>query len=1059
MRALEMPFATLFACVVLAGPVRPSPGAEDASSAQRETAGQVTVIVSRDFEDYETGRYIVQKTWNPSWGKRYENVPVGFTVWTFKGEPAEFVWTDRIAHSGTRNIGIEQNVVAASYSIRVSVQSGERYRISTFSTRTWTGEPTANHPYIAVRWHEMRDGKLQPTSDPLIRREIPIEISGQWSQGVLDVTAPGGATAMTVFLGVDKPQPAGSGVYFDDLLVEQIGAGGDPAASEGTGGPFLVRGKVKQATIIVETPLSDRCRWAAQSHAPADLARYIELITGTAVPLRNSADGVSGLKIRVGHSPYVDALQLNLDTLSQDGYVIRLVDDDNLVIVGGENLGTGFGVYDFLKRYCGCRWFMPGPLGEVVPRKAQIVIGDIDVRSEPVVPSAWVRSIELDNLKVKHSRHYYPAGHQLNKLVPPSVYLKTHPEYYPFVRGRRVEATEEQKPPWQPCVSNPDLPTLVPDFARKKIEEWEPWSPGVPVIPMGLNDGGGDCLCDKCTAQDIVRDGVRYMGDRYARFYNACAEVLAATFPGKNLGISAYGGMTFPPMTEILRPNIYVRVSNIVPDPPFFERMEAWSARATRLGVYDYLFGTPILEPRHYPHLLGEYVKTLVEKYRIRDFTAEVEPFWPLDAPKVYVLLELLWNSEQDVDTLLADYFEHFYAECAVPMGRFFQHLEDVYRRRENPLFFRAGVREGGFEGWTLADLASLDADLAEARRLARDEAVRARVRMVDEGWQHIRCWIEIFARTQEVRATPVRSQSEVDTVLDHARAIYAAMQRRSDWDRKVSDPSGHPSPEYYKYYVAQHYARPHPGVETDPRAEDALDKAFDRISQFLGERAPAFWREIASSDGDRTRLSALARTQIFLLAHPGDLPTLVPDGDYENTAAKGESMLGDVLQRFKWESDERLPAGYAVWTYAGYPADFVWTDRIAHSGKRCIGIENNEVPASISRRIQVRPRERYRISVFATRVWNGNPRDVRPALSVRWHNSTGLTKDPFITESAPVTEPGDWHQIALRVTVPDGATFMVVSLQVRGEHPASQVQNGGVYFDDLRVERISEPM
>jgi len=821
---------------------------------------------------------------------------------------------------------------------------------------------------------------------------------------------------------------------------------GVPAVAAGpaeAAAPFVANGRRMPATIVVERDLPRK-----QRRAPADLARYLETITGVPVPVKKDPAGVSGLKIRIGPSDYVEQQRLRLDDLWVDGYVIKLVDPENLVIVGGAHLGTGFGIYDFLKRVCGCRWFMPGPLGEVVPRRREIALDGLDIRSEPSVPSVWVRPIFISNLKVKHFRRYHWAGHNLHRLTPPAKYGEAHPEYFPLLNGRRFVPSAERHAPWQPCVSNPEIPAFVGDVARWTLSRF----PHARVVSVGVNDGGGDCLCRKCTAQDLIRDGTRCMGDRYARFLNACAAELKKEFPDLLLGFQSYGGIFKPPQRVKLTGRPYVRIGG---RPRILEAFEQWSQRAAYLGTYEFLYGTPILEPRHYPHVIGAHLKTLVKKYRIVSFAAEAFPFWPLDAPKLHVVHELLWDIDQDVDALLHDFFTNFYVEAATPMAAFFQRIEDVYRRRQDQQHFIEGINRAGFHGWNLEDLAAMDAQLAAAEAAAREPTVQARVRIVDQAWRHIRCSLRVHVRTCLLNDMRIRSERDAGTALEHARAIFASLTEKAEWDAMVLDDSRYPSEEYRKFYVARHYAESRPGVDTVPQAENAVEQAFERISQLAGLDARAFWRGIAQAPGQAPRLRQLARSQLFLLANAGKLENLVADGGFEDTSLRRPPMSDEMLRNFRWRRVKDVPADFGVWSYTGRPARFVWTDKLAHGGARCIGIEANEVKANFVRHFIVKPGERYRVSAFATRIWEGNIWDVNPFLCVAWQGvldgKNGWTKDPRASQLIPIDVSGAWKRGTLRVTVPAGATKLVLMLGVNG----SQLGGGGAYFDDLRVEEI----
>ena len=811
--------------------------------------------------------------------------------------------------------------------------------------------------------------------------------------------------------------------------------------------PFLVNGERKQAVIVVGPSLHRKER-----NAPKDLGRYLEQVTGASVPVRKTAAGPGGLTIHVGRSKYVDRQGLDLDGLHIDGYAIKLVDANNLVIAGGKHLGTGFGVYDFLKHVCGARWFMPGPLGEVVPKRDAVKLDALDIRSEPSVHSVWLRPIHIDNLKAKHFRRYHWAGHNLKRLVPPATFAETHPEYYALIGDKRRVPKGKRPPPWQPCVSNPDLPSLVPDVARAHFKKY----PFSRVFSMGVNDGGGDCLCDTCTAMDRIAGGRRIMSDRYMAFYNRCADEFAKAFPDKLLGFHAYGGVREAPSSVAPRDNIYVRIGG---EPNVFGRIDGWHAKVKHLGLYDFVYGTLVLEPRHYPHVLGRYVKRLARDYGLLSFSAEVFPFWPFDAPKYYVLSELLWDVDQDVDALLDDYFTAFYREAAGPMKAFFQRMEDVYERRDDPYHFFDGYRRGGFRGWQDADVAAMNARMDRAKRLAVGEPVKARVRTVDEAWQHIRCWIAISICRDALASMDVRSRKDADRVIEYGRAIERNMKERAEWDRRVGDRSRYPTDKgYYEHYVARHYAKPGPLVETATRAENALEHACDKVTDWPGwtrEDAAAFWSKLVREDKGRTRLGVLGDIQLRRIGKGGAFGDVVVDDNLEDVSRKRPPLTAKQLETYRWGRVKDLPPEYSVWSYTGLPATFVWTDSIARSGKRCLGITRNESRTALMRVIAVRPRERYRVSAAATRVYpKDDTRDIHPTVTIAWQRERGWSPAARLTASIPVTVSGKWHSTMLCISVPDGAARMVIMMGING----SQFGEAGTYFDDLRVVRTHSP-
>ena len=71
---------------------------------------------------------------------------------------------------------------------------------------------------------------------------------------------------------------------------------------------------------------------------------------------------------------------VDLAQLQPEGFVIKS-DGNDLFIVGRDTTdgglevaGTHYGVSEFLERFVGVRWLMPGPLGEVVPKQPTLRI-------------------------------------------------------------------------------------------------------------------------------------------------------------------------------------------------------------------------------------------------------------------------------------------------------------------------------------------------------------------------------------------------------------------------------------------------------------------------------------------------------------------------------------------------------------------------------------------------------------------------------------------------------------------------------------------------------------
>ena len=213
----------------------------------------------------------------------------------------------------------------------------------------------------------------------------------------------------------------------------------------------------------------------------------------------------------------------NKGPLGDYGYRIVCKDGKNIYISGAMPTGTIFGAGDFLKRFAGWRNFYPGKTGEVIPKLEKLNLpAKIDIKEVPTIPHYNPSSGNRDEIfsRTKMRVYHYATTHALDKVVPPAKYAKTHPEYYPVRYGKRLDVSLYKRAMgWNPCVSNPDMPKLLDEYLatlkRKKN------------ITLSVNDGGGDCQCEKCTAI------YKKHGNQYIEFYKTVNDIIAEKYPGK----------------------------------------------------------------------------------------------------------------------------------------------------------------------------------------------------------------------------------------------------------------------------------------------------------------------------------------------------------------------------------------------------------------------------------------------------------------------------------------------------------------------------------------------
>ena len=130
-----------------------------------------------------------------------------------------------------------------------------------------------------------------------------------------------------------------------------------------------------------------------EKFAAKELSEYLGKIIGSKVPVTTTpTKGKTSFLLGNAGAP---ATGVDLKTIDRDGFVIKSIGED-IVIAGTDDpaenpakhtffreKGTLYGVYEFLERFGGVRFYFPGDIGTFVPSKADWKIGSIDLMDRP----------------------------------------------------------------------------------------------------------------------------------------------------------------------------------------------------------------------------------------------------------------------------------------------------------------------------------------------------------------------------------------------------------------------------------------------------------------------------------------------------------------------------------------------------------------------------------------------------------------------------------------------------------------------------------------------------
>lgn len=365
------------------------------------------------------------------------------------------------------------------------------------------------------------------------------------------------------------------------------------------------------------------------------------------------------------------------------------------VMIAGVEEGTTYGALELLEQL-GCRWFMPGPLGTVIPKLATVDVRAQQTAQSPSFPSRWFQMPDKDwQARVRCGGTVFLGGHGLPapKVTLDKATKKIEQaeaaEMYSLVKGQRTTR--------QHCVSNPKLL----EFAINHVKQARKAGRG-PVIGMGPNDGGGFCECERCHALDggdfDPFSNELSVTDRYIWFFNEVLKGVEVEFPDTKLAFYIYHSYMRPPkrwkpdvrimgaLAPIALDRVHGFSNPIAPEKSYARSLyEDWGKLLPEL--YDRGYWSNLADPG-FPFIIVHRLRDEIPACHalgVKGWRVETFPNYAAQFPSMYVAGKLMWNHQLDVDALLKDCHEKFFGPAAAPMGEYLTLMD-------------AALRDGDFE-------------------------------------------------------------------------------------------------------------------------------------------------------------------------------------------------------------------------------------------------------------------------------------------------------------------------------------------------------------------------
>ena len=393
-------------------------------------------------------------------------------------------------------------------------------------------------------------------------------------------------------------------------------------------------------------------------------------------------------------------------------------DDVRLVVeTGGVRIVSGaarvYGVYEFLERFAGMRFYFPGPLGTIVPRRGRLEVpyGVIDVRPDYAQRSNnmsfglngdWY-GVASDVADREEARRLHrlacarlriapriPCCHGQNDFKILQRFGTTRPEYFALLKdasGRlfRDDATSTRGGhKGQLCHTSGVWDEFYRDAVRRLAA-------GERYIDVMAQDGMQKCLCEKCrAAYSKDPNDPNYATELIWGNTVRMANRLAAEGRGGYVTQMAYTPYKrIPPFA--VPSNVLVMVASRGPwaksDAAALAREKAgirvW-ARALGHKVWLWTYPGKYNRNRHpnvpqmTPRAYGEYYASLSDAI-FGAFAEGRTDKWIYNYLNYYVQSKTFWNVKTDVDALLDEHYRLMFGAAFGEMKAFYEALEDIW--------------------------------------------------------------------------------------------------------------------------------------------------------------------------------------------------------------------------------------------------------------------------------------------------------------------------------------------------------------------------------------------
>jgi hypothetical protein len=439
--------------------------------------------------------------------------------------------------------------------------------------------------------------------------------------------------------------------------------------------------------IVIDNRASASEKWAA-----SELQHWLQKVSGIKLPIENTGGTSSGPGIWVGYNDMIRNFITTTRPDSTDESFTWFNAGSDVIINGGSQRGTMYGVMSFLENEMGCRWYTTGVA--VAPEKAEYSFERLAHSEKPGIRvrndfyfeafnPIWAARNRMNGTLGFDKTTPQPGGtenywsvHTFYPLMPPAEFYEKHPEYYSLIDGKRIHERA------QLCLTNPDVLKIITERIKKQMRE----NPEYLIYDVSQNDWYNPCQCNEC--QKIVKQEGAEAGI-VIWFVNQVAEAVEKDFPNKFIGTLAYQYTRTPPKNIKPRNNVVVRLCSIEccfshdfetcpENQSFLADLKGWSAISPHLYIWDYVVNfSHYIMPYPNFNVLQSNIKTFQQNHAIgiMEQAAYQSRGGEFAELRAYLISKLLWNPDCNVENVINDFMYGFYGRAGQFVREYFDYL------------------------------------------------------------------------------------------------------------------------------------------------------------------------------------------------------------------------------------------------------------------------------------------------------------------------------------------------------------------------------------------------